>query len=99
ELDSEVAHALPGLDKGAPDVVIADQTEAERDTAFSGIAHSGSHAGIRHGYHHIGFGRSFAGELSAEGFPAVLHSPAEHQAVRTREIYVFKNAARLCQSG
>jgi hypothetical protein len=54
EADAEVADALLGLNKGAADVVIADEAETERQGGLFGVAQSSGHAGIGHGYDDIG---------------------------------------------
>ena len=99
QLHAEVAHALAGLDEGAPDVVVADQGEAKRNAALGGVAHGGGHAGIGHGNHEVGVHAGFARQLAAQFLAAGLHRAAEDQAVGTREVHVLEDAARLRRGG
>ena len=75
--------------------MIANESEAERNAAFGGVAHGRSHAGVGNGHDEIGFGRSFPRQLSSQTFAADLHRTPEHHAVGPREIHVLENAARL----
>ncbi len=99
QLHSEVAHALPRLDERPSHIVITDQPEAKRNAALGRVTHGRGHAGVRHRNHDVGIDRSFARQLPSQFFAALLHRTPEHQAVRTREIHVLEDAARLRQRG
>ena len=65
ELDAELANALLGLDEGAPDVVIADDAELERQTRLACVADGRGHARVGNGHDDVGVGRRLARELDA----------------------------------
>src|ERR1035437_7153749 len=95
ELHAKVADALLRLDESTAHVVVADQPKLDRDAALVGEAEGGSNPGVRHGNHDIGVHRRFQRELAAHGIARLVHGLAEYDAVRTREIHVLEDAARL----
>ena len=99
ELDAEVADALFGLDEGAADVVVADESEAEGDAGFGGVAHGGGDAGVGDGDDDVGGDVGLAGELAAHGVAGGLDAAAEDDAIGTREVNVLEDAARLLERG
>ena len=54
QLHAEMADVVGRLDEGTADIVVADDTEFERDAAFGRVAHRCRHAGVGHGHHHVG---------------------------------------------
>src|SRR3954451_6585736 len=90
---AEVAHALLRLDESAAYVMIADQPKAEWNSALIGKANTGSHSRIGNGHNEIGIHRSFASQLPAQCFAALLHRPPKDHTVRTREVHVLEDAA------
>ena len=64
DLDAEVADRLLGLDERAPDVVVADEAEGERDARLLGVAERRVHAGVGHGHDDVGLGRVLAREAA-----------------------------------
>ncbi len=57
---AEFADRLCRLDEGAPDIMVADDAEFERDAGGLRIADRGGHAGIGHGNDDIGVGWRFS---------------------------------------
>jgi len=95
QLHPEVANRLLRLDESTPDVVVANEAKAKRNTTFGGVSNGRGIAGIRDGHDDIGVHRSFARELASHGIAALIDRAAKHQAVGTRKINVFKDTARL----
>ena len=83
-----------GLNKGAADVVAADQAQAIGNAGLFRIADRGHIRRIRNRHHHIRFGRSFARQLPAQFRAHLIHAFAEEHAVRPRKINIFKTAVR-----
>src|SRR4029077_14709020 len=94
----EVAHALLGLDEGSAHVVVANQCEAEWDSALGRVSECSRHTRIGHRHHDVSFHACFTRQLSAQTFAAYLHRPPKNQAVRTRKVHMFEDAARLRSS-
>ena len=53
ETDAEFADGLGGLDKGAADIMVADNAEFRGNIGGLRIAERGRHAGIGNGDHNI----------------------------------------------
>ena len=99
EADAEVADALLGLNKGAADVVIADEADAEGDARLFRVAERGGDAGVGDGNDDIGGDAGLAGELAAHLVARLLHPAAEDARVGAREVDVLEDAARLRHAG
>ena len=95
QLHAEVAHPLLRLDEGAANVVVADQSELQRNAALMREAHGRGHAGVGHGNHDVGLDRRFERKLPAHGVARLLHRASEDHAVGPRKIHVLEDAARL----
>src|ERR1017187_1848732 len=93
QLHAEIAHRLLRFDKGASDLVVADESKTKRNAAFGRVSDGGGVPRIGHGNHDIRVNRSLAGKLASHIIATQIHRAAEDNAVRTRKINVFKNAA------
>src|SRR5689334_12286124 len=92
QLHSEVADVVGGLDEGSTDIVIADDTDLERDTAFRRVAHRGWNAGIRHRHDDISRHAALTRQFRADALARVIDRRALHHRVRTRKVNVFEDA-------
>src|SRR5262249_457809 len=92
DLDAEISNAGFRPDECPPDIVITNQTECERNPALLGKTNGRSHARVRDRHHKIGFYRIFQCQDTSHHVAALLNGPTEHDAIRTREIYVFEDA-------
>ncbi len=93
--DAEVAHTLLGLNKGAADVVVADEAEVEGDAGFGGVAQGGGDAGVGHGDDEVGGDGGLAGELATHLIARLLDGAAEDAGVGAGEVDVLEDAGRL----
>ncbi len=90
--DAEVADALLGLDKGAADVVVADEAEVEGDAGLGGVADGGGDAGVGDGDDEVGGDAGLAGELAAHLVAGLLDRAAEDAGVGPGEVDVLEDA-------
>src|SRR5271170_6694060 len=95
ELHAKVAHALLRLNERAPYIVVADETEVERDSTLRRISQGGGDSGVWHRHDQVGIDGRFNGQATAHLLAAGLYPAAKDATVRTSEIDVFENAARL----
>src|SRR5260370_8078871 len=86
ELHTEIADSLRRLDKGAADVMIANQAHAEGNLGFEGVADGGRHAGIGHGNDDIGVDGMLLREGASEHLAAFVHGAAETNTLQPAEI-------------
>src|SRR5258708_6706479 len=82
ELHAEITDGLRRLDKGAANVVVADQAHAERNPGFERVAYGGRDAGIRHGDDDVRIHRMLARKEASEHLAAFVYGAAENDAVR-----------------
>src|SRR5687767_10215300 len=66
DFDAEVADRLTGLNEGATDVMVTDQTELEREPADFRVSESRGVTGVGDREDAVGVHRTLAGELPAE---------------------------------
>ena len=92
EAHAEMANLIGRLDKGAADVMVADNAEFERDSRFLRISERRRHARIRHRHHDIGVDVAFAGEFAADALARLVDAGALHDAVGPRKIDVLEDA-------
>ena len=92
-----MADLVGRLDEGAPDIVVADDAELERQPGFGGIADARRHPRIGHRHDDIGIDRGFARQLAADALARLVDALAFEHAVGPGEIDVLKIAgtARL----
>ena len=93
---AEFADRLGRLDEGAPDVMVADDAELERQAAGRGEAERGGHAGIGHRHDDVGVGRRLSRELRAHRLARVVDRAAVHDRVGPGEIDIFEDARAAC---
>ena len=93
--DAEVANALLGLNECASYVVIANESKAERDAAFIGVADGRGNSRIGNWNHEVCNYRSLPGKFASERLAALLHRTAKDYAIRTREVDMLEDTARL----
>ena len=94
-----MADRLLRLDERAPDVVIADQPHAKRDARFLREPHRRAHAGVGHRHDDVGGHRLLSREHATELGADLVDAPAEHVAVRPREVHVLEDAVRQRRGG
>ncbi len=87
-----MADAVAGLDEGAPDIVVADDAELERDAGLDGIAERGRDARIGHRDDDVGGDRALARQLGADPLARLVDAAALDDAVGTGEVDVFEDA-------
>ena len=93
QLHAEMADVVGRLDEGAPDIVVADDAELERNAALGGVAHRRGHAGIRHRHDHVGGDRRLSRASSrADALARVIDRRALHHRIRAGEVDVFEHA-------
>src|SRR5581483_8317676 len=97
ELHAKIAHRLTWLNEGSSHIVIANESEAQRNPAFGGISHRSGNTGIRYGHHYVSLHRRLLRELPPKVFAALLHWTSKDTAVGARKIDVLENTARLRQ--
>ena len=88
----EVADELRGLEEGAPDVMVADESVLVGDAELLGEAERGVVAGVRHRHDEIRLDRVQAGELAAHGGAHPGDVDVADDAVRPGEIDVLEDA-------
>ena len=98
-LHAEVADGLLRLDERPPDVVIADQSELERNAGFLRVAERGEEAGIGDGNDDIRVHWMLARKLCSEALPGLSDVGAEDDGVGPREVDVLEDAPRLALRG
>src|SRR5438045_8558065 len=86
EAHAQMADLVGRLDKGAPDIMVADDPELERQSRFRGIAERRRDARIGYRHHDIGLDRSFARQLAADALPRLVAAVAFENAVWPGEI-------------
>src|SRR5258708_24351999 len=91
ELHTEITDGLRRLDEGAADVVVADQTHAERNPGFKRVADGRGDAGIRHGDDDVRIHGMLARKEASEHLAAFIYGAAENDAVRAGEIDVLED--------
>ena len=84
EAHAQMPDAVRRLDEGAADIVVADDTELERQTRGMGEPQRGRHAGIRHRDHHVGVHGEFARQFLADALARFVDIAPFHGRVRTR---------------
>src|SRR5271156_5743365 len=77
ELYPEVAHALLRLNERAPHIVVADETEVERDSTLRRISQGGRNSGVWYRYDQVGIDRRFNGQATAHLLAAGLYPATE----------------------
>ncbi len=92
QADAHVADGVGRLDERAPDVVVADDAEIERDAGGFGVADRGRRAGIGHRHDEIGGGRVLARQLRADALAHFVDAAPFDPRIRPREIDVFEDA-------
>src|SRR3984957_10474376 len=92
EPNAKLADVLGGLDKGPPDIVIADNAKLVRDAGFLGVSDRRRHAGIGDRNDHIGGSRSLAREFGARGLADVVDAASADDRIRPGEVDVFEDA-------
>ena len=91
QLHAQIADLIRGFNEGAPDIMIADDAKLKRDAGFHRIAHRRRHAGIRHWNNQIRRNAAFARQFRTNALACFINRRAFHDAVRPREIDIFKN--------
>ena len=87
-----MADLIGRLDKGAADIMVADDAELERDTRFLRIAERRRHPRIRHRHDDIGVDMAFAGEFAADALAGFVDADPLDDAVGPGEIDVLEDA-------
>src|SRR5271165_7129770 len=95
QLYAEVAHALLRFDKRPAHVMVANQSNLDRNAALLREAHRRGHAGIRDRNDDVGVHGRFQCKLPAHGVARRLDSSSEDYAVRPRKVDVLEDTARL----
>ena len=88
-----VIPALLGrLDKGAADIVIANDAKLEVNIRRFSIAKCSRYTRVRDRHNQISIGSRFFGKLCANGFAGMIDASPFKNAVWTCKIDIFKNA-------
>src|SRR6202035_557602 len=95
----EMADLVGRLDKGAADIVVADDAELERQSRFLRIADRRRHARIRHRHDDIRIDMAFARQFPADALARLVDAVAIHHAVWPGEIDVLEDAKPLRLAG
>src|ERR1043166_4669674 len=88
---------LLGFDKGAADIMIADESEFQRYARFFSVTHCSGYSRVRHRSYEIRVHGALAGELPAQRFSYLIDIVSEKVTVGPCEVNVFKNA--FCRGG
>src|SRR5690606_15503846 len=92
QLHAKLADMLCGFYEGATNIMVTDDAKLERHTRFRCIANGCGYTGIRYRDHHISFHTGLAGEFLAKALAYVVDALAPDNAVRAREVDIFKHA-------
>ena len=92
QADGPLPAVLAGLDEGASDVAVFDETYTVGDTGAAGIADGGRDTGVRHAHNHVRADRVLHGEVFSGLLPGQLHRRAVDHGVRAGKIDVLKGA-------
>ena len=92
---TQMADLVCRLDKGAPDIMVADDPELERQPRFGGKAERRRNARIGHRHDDISIDRGFARQLATNALPRLVDAVAFEHAVGARKINVLKDAKPL----
>ncbi len=87
--------AVGRLDEGAPDIVVADNAELERDAAFLRVPHRGRHARIGHRHDQVRGHAGFAGEFRPDRFARRIDGGPLDHGIGTGEVDVLEDAEPL----
>src|ERR1700749_1163008 len=93
--DAEIADAVRRLDEGTADIMVADDTQIERQLRLFRKTDGGGEGGIRHRHDHVGRGRRLAREFHTGALAQVVDIAALDHGVRPREIDVFEHAETM----
>src|SRR5439155_10065 len=92
QVDALVAHALVGLNKGASDVAVLDETLGVRDTGLMRVPDRGRRGGVRHANNQVGIHRRLARQLAAHVHAHRVEQLAADHAVGAGEVDVLEDA-------
>ena len=90
--NAEFANRLGRLNEGAPDIMVANDAEFERQAAFARVADRGRNARVGDRHDHVGVDRGLARQLRAHRLAGVVDRSAMNDRVGPREIDVFEDA-------
>ncbi len=93
-LHAEMTDRCLRLNEGAADIVVTDQSHAQRHAGFLRESHGGADAGIGHRHDDVGRHRLFAREDAPQIGPDLVDAASEDVTVRPREVDMFENAMR-----
>src|SRR6185369_8906024 len=88
----EVAYGLLRFYEGPADVVIADQSQLEREPRLLGISHGGRNSGVGYGNDQVGFHTMLPGKLTPHFLPDHVYVLAEDQGVGPGKVDEFEDA-------
>src|SRR6185369_7088063 len=91
DLHPEVANRLLRFNEGPADVVIADQSQFERQPGLLGIAHGGRNSGVGYGDDQVRFHAMLAGKLPPHLLSDHINVLAEDKGVRTGKVDKFED--------
>ena len=89
---AQMADLLGRLDKGAPDIMVADDAELERQPRLLRVAECRRHARIGNRHDDVGVDMAFSGELAADALARLVDAGAFDDAVGAGEIDVLEDA-------
>src|SRR2546423_15439986 len=92
---AEAADRLLRLNERAADIVIAHETEPERQSAFRRITNRRRHARIRNRDDEVDIGGVLDREALTHFVPRTIHGLTEDERVGPREVHMLKNAHRV----
>ena len=90
-----MANLVGRLDKGAPDIMVADNAEFERQAGLSGIADCRWNTRIRHWHHKLRVAWRFPGKFGADRLTRLIDALALHQAIGPGKINIVEHAKAL----
>ena len=98
---AEFADGLGRLNEGAPDIVVADDAEFERQAALSRVADRRRNPQIGHRHDDVGVGRRLARQFRPHRLAGVVDGSTMHDRIGPGEVDVFEDAGprRLPRQG
>ena len=95
DADAEAADRLLRFNERAADIVVAHQTEPERQATFRRVTNRRRHARVRNRHDEVDIGGVLDREALTHLVPRAIHGLTKDERVGPREVHMLKNAHRV----